>query len=232
MLNRILATAIIAGALSGVFVFGAHIVKVVPLIQAAEVYENAASKSDNHHIKNNKPAKPHRHDAEGWSAGDGLERNLYTLLVDLIMGIGFGLMLTAIIAIQNHGVDWQQGILWGLGGFCAVTAFPALGLAPEMPGMQAANLADRHIWWGATVAASSIGLGLLFFIKNWGLKIVGIILILSPHIVGAPRISLEAGLIPVEIGSEYAATTLIITLFFWIVLGGLTGYFYERFSRP
>ena len=41
MLNRILATAIVAGALAGVFVFGAHMVKVVPLIQAAEVYENA-----------------------------------------------------------------------------------------------------------------------------------------------------------------------------------------------
>jgi predicted cobalt transporter CbtA len=43
-------------------------------------------------------------------------------------------------------------------------------------------------------------------------------------------VKLEAGIIPVELGSEYAAATLVITLFFWIVLGGLIGYFYPRFG--
>ena len=42
MLNRILATAIVADAMAGVFVFSAHIVKMVPRIIAAEVYENAS----------------------------------------------------------------------------------------------------------------------------------------------------------------------------------------------
>ncbi|MGY9015037.1 MAG: CbtA family protein, partial [Rhodospirillales bacterium] len=59
MFNRILATAIVAGALAGVFVFSAHMVKVVPLIQAAEVYENrdqtpalaphSSERADTHH---------------------------------------------------------------------------------------------------------------------------------------------------------------------------------------
>lgn len=245
MLNRILATAIVAGALAGVFVFSAHMVKVVPLIQAAEVYENSdqttalaphsSAQADTHHHneahdKSSTKPEAHSHGEDEWSPDEGLERGLYTLLTDLIMGVGFGLMLTAIIAIRRHEIDWQKGILWGLGGFCAVTAFPALGLAPEMPGMQAAALLDRHIWWGATVAASSIGLSLMFLVRNWMFKIVGGILILLPHIVGAPHVKLEVGTIPVEMGSEYAATTLVITLFFWVVLGGLIGYFYPRFG--
>ncbi len=245
MLNRILATAIVAGALAGVFVFSAHMVKVVPLIQAAEVYENSdqttalahhsSAQTDLHHNKgthDKSPAKPeaHSHGGGEWSPDEGLERGLYTLLVDLIMGIGFGLMLTAIIATRENKIDWQKGILWGLGGFCAVTAFPALGLAPEMPGMQAAALIDRHIWWAATVVASSLGLGLMFLVKNWIFKVAGGAVILIPHFFGAPHVKLEAGIIPVEMGSEYAATTLVITLFFWIVLGGLIGYFYPRFG--
>ena len=158
MLNRILATAIVAGALAGVFVFSAHMVKVVPLIQAAEVYENAkaAPSSTADHAHGNKKeivkASPvagngsgHGHEGEEWAPENGMERTLYTLLTDLIMGVGFGLMLTAVIAISKREVDWQKGILWGLAGFCAVTAFPALGLAPEMPGMQAAALAERHV---------------------------------------------------------------------------------------
>jgi cobalt transporter subunit CbtA len=252
MLNSILATAIVAGALAGVFVFGAHMVKVVPLIKAAEVYENAeatprpvsgpavsgpAVSGQAHGARYAEahakaiPAAAHSHDEEAWAPENGMERSLYTLLADLIMGVGFGLMLTAIIAISNREVDWQKGILWGLAGFCAVTAFPALGLAPEMPGMQAAALAERHIWWGATVAASSIGLGLMFLTQSWALRIGGVILLTIPHIIGAPHVKLEAGLIPVEMGSQYAATTLIITLFFWVVLGGLAGHFYQRFAR-
>jgi cobalt transporter subunit CbtA len=245
MFNRILATAIVAGALTGVFVFTAHMVKVVPLIQAAEVYENrdqtpalephSSEHADTHHHNESHDkalTKPeaHSHGEDEWSPDEGLERAFYTLLTDLIVGVGFGLMLTAIIAIRGDEVDWQNGILWGLGAFCAVTAFPALGLAPEMPGMQAAALLDRHIWWGATVAASSTGLGLMFLAKNWIFKIAGGALILIPHIFGAPHVKLEAGIIPVELGSEYAAATLVITLFFWIVLGGLIGYFYPRFG--
>ena len=238
MLNRILATAIVAGALAGVFVFGAHMVKVVPLIQAAEVYESSKSASTPDHAHGDKkenakatPVSAHNHEADEWAPENGMERTLYTLLADLIMGVGFGLMLTAVIAISKREVDWQKGILWGLAGFCAVTAFPALGLAPEMPGMQAAALAERHVWWGATVAASSVGLGMMFLMQSWALRIGGAILLTVPHIIGAPHVKLEAGIIPVEMGSQYAATTLIITLFFWIVLGGLTGHFYQRFAR-
>jgi len=242
MLNRILASAIVAGALAGLFVFSAHMVKVVPLIQAAEVYENSKSATASDHMHRDKKeivkATPitgngsgHGHETEAWAPENGMERTLYTLLADLIMGVGFGLMLTAVIAISKREVDWQKGILWGLGGFCAVTAFPALGLAPEMPGMQAAALAERHVWWGATVVASSAGLGMMFLTRSWALRIGGAILLTIPHIVGAPNVELKAGIIPVEMGSQYAATTLIITLFFWIVLGGLTGHFYQRFAR-
>ena len=43
MFGRIVLTAVLAGLVAGVFLWGAHMVKTTPLILAAEVYENAAN---------------------------------------------------------------------------------------------------------------------------------------------------------------------------------------------
>ena len=43
MFGRIILTALAAGLISGVFVWGAHMVKTTPLILAAEVYEDQAA---------------------------------------------------------------------------------------------------------------------------------------------------------------------------------------------
>jgi predicted cobalt transporter CbtA len=32
------------------------------------------------------------------------------------------------------------------------------------------------------------------------------------------------------LAAQFAATTLVVTGLFWMVLGGLTGYFYNRFE--
>ena len=42
MFGRIILTALAAGLISGVFVWGAHMVKTIPLILAAEIYEDQA----------------------------------------------------------------------------------------------------------------------------------------------------------------------------------------------
>ena len=43
MFRRIILTALAAGLISGVFVWGAHMVKTTPLILAAEVYDDGIS---------------------------------------------------------------------------------------------------------------------------------------------------------------------------------------------
>ena len=40
MFGRIFLTALAAGVLSGIFIWGAHSIKTTPLILAAEAYEN------------------------------------------------------------------------------------------------------------------------------------------------------------------------------------------------
>ena len=222
MFGRIVLTALAAGAIAGVFVWGAHMIKTTPLILQAEVYENAA------------PAHSHGTAAataaedESWAPADGIERGAFTLLADMLSSIGFAFMLAGAMALAGRGVDWQRGILWGLCGFAAFYLSPAFGLPPELPGMQAADLNERQLWWLATAACTAGGLALIFLAGPRPAKIAGGALILVPHLVGAPGHEIGPGPLPAELASQFAVATLVITGLFWMLLGALTGYFYRR----
>ncbi len=243
MFRRIFVTALIAGAVAGVFVWGAQMVKVTPLIQQAEVYEEALSQSvvaAGH--SDSAVAAGHSDSAvaaghegqESAAAGtpeppaNGLRRNGLTLLADVLSAIGFALILTGAIALSGRDVDWRRGLFWGLAGFAVFYGAPSLGLAPELPGMQAAGLVERQIWWIGTVAATAIGLGAIFFVRRPALRIGGAALIVLPHIIGAPTVEALATPLPAELAAEFAVASLLTTGLFWLVLGGLAGHLYRR----
>ena len=226
MFARIILTAVFAGLLAGAFAWGAHMVKTTPLILAAEVYENAAPAAPQHAPATAMPAP------QAWEPADGLERNLFTLFADVVAGIGFAFLLAGAIALSGRKVDTRLGMAWGLAGFAAFFAAPSLGLAPELPGMQAAGLGARQAWWLATVVVTAAGIAVIAFAPRPIVKALGVLLLALPHAVGAPSHELTPGPLPAELAAEFAAATLVVTGLFWLVLGGLTGYFYRRFERP
>ena len=227
MIGRILLTALVGGALAGVFVFAAHTVKTTPLIQHAEVYENAAPSVAPGGATTAEPAT----ETEEWAPADGIERAAYSLLADLLTSIGFAFVLVGVIALSRREVDWRRGMIWGLCGFAAFFVSPSLGLAPELPGMQAADLQARQIWWIATVALTTGGLALLFLADRQAIKAAGVLLIVISHLVGAPAHEIQPGGVPAELAAEFAVATLVVTGLFWVLLGGLTGHFYRRFEN-
>ena len=80
-----------------------------------------------------------------------------------------------------------NGVLWGLAGFVAFQLAPAFGLPPELPGMPAADLVARQIWWWATALATGAGLLRASPDSATGPAIgVAAVLMLLPHIIGAP----------------------------------------------
>ena len=223
MFGRIVLTALAAGVIAGVFVWGAHMVKTTPLILQAEVYEGAAPT----HSHGAAPAAAAAED-ESWAPADGIERAAYTFLADMLSSIGFAFMLAGAMALAGRDVDWRGGILWGLCGFAAFYLAPAFGLAPELPGMRAADLTDRQLWWLATAASTAGGLALIFLAGPRAAKIAGGALILVPHLLGAPGHEIGPGPLPAELAAQFAVATLVISGLFWMLLGALTGYFYRR----
>lgn len=234
MFVRIFVTALIAGAVAGVFVWGAQMVRVVPLIHQAEVYEEAmtqsAARSGPTAERDSKESA--EREADSWAPADGFERGAFTLLSTLLTAIGFALILTGAIALRGRDVDWRKGIFWGLAGFAVFYGAPSLGLAPEIPGMQAADLPLRQVWWVGTVAATAMGLGVIFFVRPVALKAVGGVLIALPHVIGAPYVEPHASALPAELAAQFVVASLLTSCVFWMVLGGLSGYVYRRLGEP
>ncbi len=224
-------TALLAGALAGLLVFAAHLTLTSPLIIQAEVFESGGGHS---HSASETAAAGHHDEAEAAEAAseDVFERHAYTLLADLLTSIGFAFVLAGAIALSGREVDPDEGLIWGLCGFAVFHASVGLGLPPELPGMQAADLTERQIWWSATAAATAAGLALFFFAGGPWLKILAVVLLIAPHIVGAPTEEFLAGAVPAELAAKFTAVSLIVAGLFWLALGGLTGYFYRRFGQP
>lgn len=234
MTVKFLLAALVAGILAGMAMTGAQTVKVEPLILHAEKYEKAPA---HHHsaAHENGTAEKHQqmasHDASNDEVGNrlfGIDRFGGTLMANIVAGAGFALMLAAIMLASGKAITFANAFGWGLCGWFAVQFLPAMGLAPELPGMPSADLAARQYWWVLTVLASAAGLWALVFLKPLVYRLGGLVLLALPHIVGAPQPEDIASDVPATLASEYAVAALATTLFFWLVLAYLLAWTTER----
>ena len=132
-------------------------------------------------------------------------------------------------ALAGGIAGWRQGVMWGLAAFAVFTLAPGLGLPPELPAMPAADLGPRQLWWIGTVAASASGLALIVYGRSLLAIGAGVALLVAPHIIGAPQpVSYETP-IPEGLHHSFVVAVVMTTLVFWVLLGGLAGYFRERF---
>jgi cobalt transporter subunit CbtA len=222
--HRIFLTALIAGALAGLFAAGVQHLKIIPLIEQAEVYE-AAEAHDGHGGAGA---------AAAWEPRAGLERAAYTALADVLAGIGFGFLLSGAIALaglRGYAVDARRGILWGGAGFAVFALAPALGLPPLPPGMEAAELVERQLWWIAAAAAAALGLGLVVVSKKLVHRVLGVAVMVLPYAIGAPELLETGGKVPTWLAAEFVVASLAAAGAFWLLLGALSGWLYHRLGR-
>jgi cobalt transporter subunit CbtA len=229
--RRLLYAALCAGLLSGVVVAAAHQLGTVPLILEAETYEEAAQNAAAQtHAHGNPAVAPHDDAATEWTPENGIERVAYTLVADLLAAIGFALLLAAGLALRGRAVTWRDGLFWGLAGFAAFTLAPGIGLPPEIPGTVAAPLVARQLWWLATAVSTGGALALLAFTRGAAGAALAIILIVLPHLYGAPQPADFAAAAPEALARRFVVAATLTSFLFWAVLGASTGYFFRRFE--
>lgn len=122
----------------------------------------------------------------------------------------------------------RTGLLWGLAGFVSVNFAPGFSLAPEVPGVAAADVYARQAWWGVTVVAAAVALWLIAFGRGWAAWGAAVALLLAPHLVGAPEPDVFTGPVPPEIGAAFAARAFGVGMAAWVMLGGFAGFFWRR----
>lgn len=260
MFREIFLSAGIAGLLAALILTLLQMVWITPLILHAETYEDAAASMpiavlvQNHgdahehddadhasldpHAANAEHEHDHHHNVDDWKPADGLQRTLFTLTSNIVMGVGYALLLIGVYTLWQRPNGLAHGLLFGLAGFAVFFAAPGLGLPPELPGTEAAALASRQQWWIGTAVATALGLALLFaqnplFTKiKWPLRVVGVLVLAAPHIVGAPHLATETSLAPAELQNQFRIATTVSNAVFWLLLGAISALALQKFSSP
>lgn len=228
MIKRIAQTAGFAGLLAALLLTLLQSLWVTPLIFEAETYESAEPVAEHSHAAS--AAHEHHHADDAWAPEDGVQRTLFTGLSNLVVAVGFALMLAGLYSLRAPGRIWQ-GLLWGLGGFATFNLAPAIGLPPELPGTAAADLALRQYWWVGTAATTAAGLALLAFGDRWWLRILGLLLLPLPHLVGAPQPEVHESLAPAALSEHFIYASLLVNALFWATLGLISAWLFSRGQR-
>ncbi|MEX0953939.1 MAG: CbtA family protein [Rhizobiaceae bacterium] len=220
--RNVVFIAALAGLVAGLLMAAMQAYATVPLILQAETFENAAAGHSHD------DAAAAGEEEEGWGPADGFERFFYTSMANIVTAIGFGLVLVVASEFAGGIAGWRQGLLWGLAGFATFTLAPGLGLPPELPAMPAADLEARQAWWLGTVIATGAGLAMIALRRSLPLAVLGIALIVAPHVIGAPQPASHESPVPEGLHHNFVVAVTVTNLIFWVALGVLTGFLRER----
>lgn len=237
LFRNVVFVAAIVGLLSGLLLTAVQAAITVPLILYAETFEGGEETPPAADAATAAPAAPsvHEHAAaaeeedDGWMPSDGFERYFYTGVANVLAGIGFALLLVSASEAFGGLKNWRNGLNWGLAGFLIFSLVPGLGLAPELPGMPAAELFPRQIWWTATAAATAIALALLVYSRSALLAAVALVLLIAPHLIGAPQPESHETLVPPDVHARFVAAVFASSLIFWAAIGVLSALVRPKF---
>ena len=212
MFQKMAVSALIAGFSAGLVAALLQFVFVQPLLLHAELFE-----IDPHTALDlvTVPRGPF-----------DVAREALNIVFSALIYTGYAfVLLAAMVWAEDRGepISPRAGILWGIAGFITMHMAPAFGLAPDMPGLNGADVEARQIWWYGTVACTGIALWLIAFGQNWAIWGAAIVLLAAPHLIGAPMPDTLTQAAPSELAASFAARTLGVALAVWSTLGLLLG---------
>ena len=203
-LRSLLLPALVAGIAAGLVAACLQQLLLVPMILQAEAVELGGAEHVQH----------------------GIDRALYTALFDCLGAFGFALLLAAAFAWRGR-VSWQQGLLWGLAGYASFALAPALGLPPELPGVEVGPLVARQVWWIATALATAGGIACIALVPLRGARWLGAVLIVLPHVIGAPGPDATNPL-PAALARDFVFGSLAVSAVMWTMIGAITAAMMNR----
>jgi len=230
MIMRVLFAAILAGFVAGLAMTTIQSLKTTPLILKAEVFEganvheHAPGENTVEHKQQEAANATAEVESQTWTPTDGFERTAYSFLSGIIVAIGFALILISASLLTNISITPANGAFWGFVAFAIFTLIPASGLPPELPAMDAAPLPFRQTWWWAAVAAGAAGVALIALRGGVLFSIIGIAIIIAPHIIGAPQPESHDTAIPAYLVQSYVANSILSMAVTWVVVGVALGF--------
>ena len=221
--NLVLSAFTIA-IVAGLFLSAYQASAITPIILESEIYEVFEAVTEG--------------SLEAWSPEDGAERSGFSLIANFLVCFAYALLLMSAMATRKN-LTVSQGVFWGSCAYLSIFVAPAIGLAPEIPGMEAAHLEGRQAWWLLTVIFTALGLWSLAF-KATPFKIFACLLILTPHLIGAPQPEHhgfvnqkpEAVMALTDLWHQFIIQTSIANGLLWLIIGSLSAFLTLKFIFP
>jgi cobalt transporter subunit CbtA len=240
MIQKMLTSACVAGLVAGLLAAVLHFAFLQKVILLGEDYETGAAvhyagvarTTDDHaagaaHSHAATARDDHDHAAMEGEDPSPFTRNAFTVLFSGVVYAAYALMLVAgfgLAAVYGKTITARDGLLWGIAGFAAFQLAPAMGLSPELPGTMAADLGARQVWWWGTALATATALGLIGYGRGVLPLAAAAVLLVAPHVIGAPVLDGFSGVAPPEVASGFSARVLGVGLAVWAVLGWTAGW--------
>ncbi len=248
MTSRLFTSALFAGLLAGLIAVLLQFFLMQSLVLEAEAYETGAkvhfaggvAGHDHDAHDHDAAAAPdggveveadgHAHSHAGADGGD-TARLAKAFFAQIVIWVGYGLLMVAGFALAErfgHAITARTGLLWGIAGFVSFQLMPGLGLPPELPGVPAADLHARQIWWVGCALASVLAMVAFGYGRKPVFIALGVGLLIAPHLIGAPDLDGFYGMAPPGLAAEFVSRSLGVSMAAWAALGVLAGYFWHR----
>jgi cobalt transporter subunit CbtA len=228
MVRLVLVVGLLAGLTAGLATAVLQHFTTVPLIIAAETYEVAEGVAGHDHAPGT--ADLHPHAAASTESSDGLSRTVSTLTVTIASGIGFSLLLIGVMLLAGEAITPLSALAYAAAGFAATGLATGLGLAPELPGSAAGDLVARQGWWVFTALATAGGLFAMLKLRTPLAIGIGLLLVVAPHVIGAPQPATYASAAPAELAAHFASSSLVMHAAFWALVGTAVGVVWQRIA--
>jgi len=222
--RNLVLSAVTIAIVAGLFLSLYQYFFITPIIIASEVYEVIEPMMS--------------YTVEAWSPEEGLERTSFSFMANFLISFGYALLLLTMMATKDS-MKLAQGFMWGIAAYLSIFVAPALGLAPEIPGMEAAYLEGRQTWWLLTVFLTALGLWSIAY-QAFILKGMGGLLLIIPHLIGAPQPEThgfvntdpEAINALTHLWHDFILQTSIVNGLLWLIIGVLSAFFSLKFIYP
>jgi cobalt transporter subunit CbtA len=230
MLRDTFLTATLAGLFAALMLTIVQSAWITPLILEAETYESGSAQAAPEHEHAAHEHAGHDHGDDEWRPADGWQRTGFTFAANLVLGLGYSLVLMGVYLLWRHPSGMLSGAVFGIGGFIVFFGAPALGLPPELPGTASAALSDRQLWWTTIVVATGAGLLLLFARPfTWLKALAGAVLLIAPHLmIAAPEPEAHGALAPDELQQRFQIATTLANAAFWVLLGVASSHAFRK----
>ncbi|GAC1532092.1 MAG: CbtA family protein [Ramlibacter sp.] len=238
---RLIWSALVAALIVGSVQFGIEQWRAVPILRAAEVFES-------HKVESAEPE--HAHGDPGLAVDDEVPfRAAWTWIANVLHGFSMALLMFAVMGwwVWRRGgavAPSRLALTVAAAGLLSLDVWPTLGLPADLPGMDAADLGARQVWWLLAAASAALACALLAGIATRRLPsrwrwLAALLLLALPFIIGAPQLLAEplAGFDAQAraqlqtLHREFIWTTRGLSLSFWIGLGCVGGWVFDRWIK-